>query len=138
MHEDVSDDAPTTEEVMQRDGGESVPLPTLPVEVQGPVRVQVMPRRGKQTFSTFAVKAGVPIPLISMVPTRAQATIIATTDDLWLGPNRGAVDTTGGVVPSAAVLWPPSLPFVTESSAELWACSTADQSISILTESWED
>lgn len=130
-------EGPDASELMQREPEDAIDFPPLNVHVLGPVRTQELPRRGTQTFRTLAVKAGVPQDILGNQPSRAQATIIATTDDFWIGKTRGDVDTSTSV-PSAAVLWPPSVPFTTESTAKLFVNSTADQTISVVVENWED
>lgn len=134
---DHDDGRPSAAEMMQRDEEEPVDFPPLNVHLMGPAEVRVLPHRGKQTFRTLSIGTTPPVQVLNFDPTRSKATIIATTDDVWIGSRSGDVNTVLGT-PSAAVLWPPSVPFETESTSELWLCSTAAQSISVVVESWEN
>lgn len=98
---------------------EDVPLATIPVGVEGPVRVQALPRKsaGGRTLPAVGVN---PVMLFPADPLRAEAVLISSGPMIVAFSQHAFGDDQDQ---PAAVIWPANVPFVCRAVTELWARS---------------
>jgi hypothetical protein len=105
----------------------------VPVRLDGPVRVQVLPSRHGVSRS-YASKATdpEPIPLLGGDDRRRRATLVAIGDAMYVGPRED-------VKSGAAALWPDGVPLVIEHTEQVYARAASDTAtISVIAENWAD
>lgn len=133
------DGAPSMAELTQREPVDELALPPIPVSaILSPVRVQVLPRRGRTAFNSEQVAAQEVRQLLPKSFTRARALITPQTSDLWLS-NDAAPLTDKSRTPSAgAALWPSGTTFEYAGTDPLYVRSETAQYLSVIIEHVED
>lgn len=122
---------PTAEEITQV---ETVPLSAIPVTVEGPVRVQNLPRKSAagrtMLIGTTAVR------VLHADPHRAKAVLMgisATPATILIGFTRFAF----GTDTTAVVTWPTGQPFTIEAVTEVWVASDGTSTgLTMYRENW--
>jgi len=106
--------APNLDDLEQR---EPVALPSVPVTIEGPVRVQNLPARfSSATSDMLPVKAAagavpvLPVRILSEDPRRTVATILCVQDWRYMTSRTGV-----------SVFWPKNVPMVVTHMAEVYA-----------------
>ena len=130
----VDFDAPDTADVLDQAEPDPIAIRAVPVEVQGPVRVE---QPGARTGAPFTVQAsvesgGVAVKVLNRDERRESATIVPLTADIYFGLSAGDVVNTPG-----AAVWPAGVPMVWRGTDELWAVGvTAATTITVVPELW--
>jgi hypothetical protein len=126
----VDDINPPKDDVMQV---EVIPeSEAVPVQVEGPVRVQVLPRKGGSTRTRTI--STTPVRLLSADHRRAMATLISIgTNVLFALGKEQAAD------PTTMALWPQNVPYVVTADTEVWVAAVVGPTqVSITTELWAE
>jgi len=92
-------------------------LSTVPVDVQGPVRVQILPSGGGGQVESQSLTT-TPVKILSQDPLRRHAIILSTDYDIYVGATQAQVL-------AQTVAWPAGLPLPWTSASEVWAYSAA-------------
>lgn len=131
---DIGPISPTDSEVLQTEGDE---YPSLPVEVVGPVRVQILPPV-RSVASKVTLTDSVPRQILAHDPRRASATIVPSLP-IRFAVRQGQCDST------SAPEWDMALsraPLVLRNDEELWIAPVtplvppAALTVTIITENW--
>ncbi len=126
----VDDINPDKDDVVQV---EEIPLSeAVPVQVEGPVRVQLLPRKGGTTFTKTLTTS--PQRLLAADHRRAKATLMSIGQNLLVSLSQASAQDA-----SRMALWPQNFPFVVEADTEVWAASsTSTTVVSVTTELWAE
>lgn len=125
------DDAPTpqVEDVQQQ----APHVPPLKVEVEGTARTYTLPSRsGASRNYTIDSAVNGPMILLGQDLRRRRATIIATTNPIYVG---SADDCRNG----SAAIWPADTPLVIEHTEQVYVWpTTGAATVSVIAENWAD
>lgn len=105
---------PSNAEVQQY---EEPDILTVPVEVNAPVKVQLLPSGGGGQVASRSLTT-TPVRVLDQDPLRRHAIVLATDYDIYVGASQAEV-----LIQSTA--WPAGLPLPWTSASELWAYSAA-------------
>jgi len=121
---------PDKDEVLQVE--DLPPTESVPVRVEGQVRVTVLPNRGGTTFTRTLDTS--PKRMVAADHRRRKATLMS------IGANaRFALSAASAAGSDRMALWPQNVPYIVESDTEIWACAdTGTTQVSITTELWAE
>lgn len=124
--------APTVPEVVQ---SEQTDEPTVPVRVEGPVRVQQLPAAHGSHFAVTFDDATTAVKVLGRNPLRKRVLLAAKTGDVWVGTGKAATEKN-----DAFLLISTSPPIEITHMDELWARpdSNAAAVLSVVLELWTD
>lgn len=139
--DDAQDGSPDWDEVEQREGTPEMPIPAVPVHVDGPVQVHQLPPR-MSTIGTLlldAAGAGVqPVELLPKDLRRTTATILADVP-IIIGTTKLATIAKGATSPATGGYWPANVPLTIRGSSQFWVSAVAAAAkVTVLAESWAD
>lgn len=103
---------------------------TVPVNVQGPVQTQDLPRKAGATFNKTI--GTTPVRLLTADHRRAQARLMSIGQNVYIGFSYANAQE-----PRSMALWPANAAFTMNVDGELWAASfTGTTVVSVITEMW--
>lgn len=136
--DEPGDGSPSWDEVEQREEHAELPIPAVPVHVDGPVQVQGLPPR-TSVVRTLTVDNVTPAELLSRDPRRCRAVIIAFSANIVIGLNSADVIAQGGSPATGATVPANQMLTIYGWSRLFVASKTATPAqVSVITESWAD
>ncbi len=124
---------PDTGEVLQEEPQQYTAIPVCVEDVQGPVRVQALPRKTGST-RTRTVGTTRAVPVLEADPRRAQAVLMSMDQEMLVGFSEASAQD-----PSTMSLWPAGVPFVITAVVDVYVlCAVESETtqVSITTELW--
>lgn len=126
---------PDVGEVLQEEPQKYTAIPVCVEDVKGPVRVQVLPRKGGST-RTRTVTDTKAVQVLDADARRASAVLMSIENDLLFAFSEAATQDT-----STMSVWPKLVPLPCSATVPVWIkCATAAQTtrVSITTELWAE
>jgi hypothetical protein len=134
--DEPQDGSPEWDEVEQRDGLPEIPIPAVPVHVDGPVQTHQLPPR-TSVFRTITVGA-VPTELLARDLRRQRAYIYSFDQDILVALRQSEAGSAAPYTQGGA-RWPKGVALPLNGSAQVWVSAvTGTSSVTVVTESWAD
>lgn len=118
MSQPVSDTQPDADEILQHEPDEVLRVGSVPVAVDGPVNVRVLPSPSWAVASAAPLDTTGSVQLLGVNPTRKRATIIANAAPAHIAPSKGQADSRSSLIPVG-------VPIVIEHVGEVWVNNVA-------------
>jgi hypothetical protein len=135
------DGSPSWDEVEQREGLPELPVPAVPVHIDGPVQIQQLPPRTSRMATIVAPGIGIdqPTELLSKDLRRSRTLVMALDENVVIGLTKQDTRMAIGGVASGLMLPKNVWLDLRGSSAAYVASQTANPSkVLVLAESWAD
>lgn len=133
--EQGSDFTGDLEEVEQEQPERPLPMPAVPVDVQGTVPVHVVGSRAGVSRSRQIADTDGPVRILNADDRRRSATVITATQTVYIGNDQASV------AAASAALWPVGIPYHVTHGEEIWVSNpnaATSTIVSTLTENWAD
>lgn len=132
MSEPVAELQPDTAEVLQEEAPEQYQaIPVCVKEVQAPVRVQALPRKGAASLTKALTTT--PVQVLRADHWRGRALLLASADVLVAFSEASCQDD------SKMAAWPADTPLELSATVEVWAkAATGTADLSVITERWAE
>ena len=133
------DGSPSWDEVEQREGLPEIPIPAVPVHVDGPVQVQHLPPR-TSVMRTLTVDNVTPTELLSKDLRRYRAIIVAYSANIVVGLTTVDCLASPGGGPANGATLPANQQIILYGSSRVFVASKTGTpaQVSIIAESWAD
>lgn len=124
----MTDLQPDVTEILQEEAPDSG---IIPVDIQGPIRTQNLPRK-LAASRTVTFGDVTPKRLLRANPMRASANLVSFTSDMLVAFNRAAKED-----PSTMARWPMNTPLLVTAATDVYVAPvTAPMTISVVAEYW--
>lgn len=133
MTDTQSELQPDTGEVLQEEPQRYTAIPVCVEDVQGPVRVQSLPRKAGST-RTRTVGATRVVQVLEADPRRASALLMSVDQAMYVAFSEAAAQD-----PSTMSLWPAGIPFPVTAVVDVYVLCAVDAQttqVSVTTELW--
>ena len=134
--DDAGDGTPDWDAVEQRDELLELPVPAVPVHVDGPVQTQTLPPR-TSVLRTITVTT-TPMELLARDLRRQRAVVYSFDQDVIIAL-RSSEAGSGPAFTTAGARWPKGSALTLFGASQVWvAAVTGTTSVTIVSESWAD
>lgn len=130
-----SDPTGSVEDIDQEQPGHPLPMPPVPVDIQGTVPVHLVGSRAGVSRSRKVPDTAGAVKILNADPRRRVASIVTATQTVYIGTDQASVNS------QTAALWPVGVVLTVTHGEEIWVLNpnnATETIVSVCTENWAD